>query len=69
MIDRTIQTYINEERDRCAGLVEKLADDPDFLLYCINSSIYSTDDLAAHRQRFAELSPEVEQDDPLADLM
>jgi hypothetical protein len=52
--ERVIQSYIEEERTRCAALVAALIGEPDFLLYCINAPVYP-DEIGDQRKRFAEL--------------
>lgn len=73
VIDRTIQTYINEERARCVALVKLVGDDPDFLIWCIAKSVSPTDDIAHFRKRFAEFEVEdakrPEPDNDFEDLM
>lgn len=66
MTDKGTQHYINEERERCAALVEMLISEPKFLLYCIRGPIYPTEDIASHRKRFGEF-PEIDQE--IEDLM
>jgi len=65
VIDRPIQQFIEEERERCAALAKKLAQgsDADFLAYCIENAIAVTDDLAHWRKRFGEVSGDSGEDD------
>jgi hypothetical protein len=67
MSERLIQEWIEEERARCRGLVEKLIAEPDFLMYCIDAPIHPGEDLDHHRRRFAEYQPVVA--DEFEDLM
>ncbi len=66
IIDRTIMSYIEEERARCAALVVKLARgaDKSFLIHCINFSVQpsATED---RRTRFDEMSA----DEGIEDLL
>lgn len=64
IIDRTIQSYINEERERCAALVKLLLNEEKFLLYCISAPVYPNE-IDDQRKRFEELQPI----DDLEDLM
>lgn len=62
--DKLIQDMINEERSRCAALVEALRYDPDLILYCINSA-YGVSEIDQARKRFAEFGNEpVEPPEP-----
>lgn len=53
--------YIEEERQRCTGLIMAI-DDTDFLLYCINDCFCQPDEIAHWRKRYDELNfdPEIE---------
>lgn len=61
---RIIVDFINEERERCAALVDLIRDETSFLLYCINGPWYS-DEIDEARKRFGELAPA----DDFEDLM
>jgi hypothetical protein len=73
IIDRTIQSYIDDERDRCAKLIELLADEPGYLMYCIRTPVHPDEIDGHHRSRYVELQPVPDEIDPvpddLADLM
>jgi len=67
---KTIQHYIDAERERCSALIRLLRDETDFLLYCIEAPVYPTEDMADHRQRFAEFTPAADAaTDDVEDLM
>lgn len=61
---RIIVDFINEERERCAALVDLIRDETAFLLYCINGPWYP-DEIDEARKRFGELAPA----DDFEDLM
>ena len=50
---RVIQDYIEEERERCATLVELLPGEAEFLLYCIRAPVYPNE-IDEQRKRFSE---------------
>lgn len=52
---RFIQSWLEEERERCAKLVELWSGDK-FLVYCIRNVI-AVDEVEEHRQRFYEFQP------------
>lgn len=56
-MEKGTQVFINEERARCAALVEAI-DHKQFLLYCINAPVHPGEDLVHFRKRFDELQPE-----------
>ncbi len=66
MVDRFIMDYVHIERARCAALSKVLRDEPDYLLYCIENSVYPNEDMEHHRKRFAEFPT---ADDDIEDLM
>lgn len=68
IFDRTIQSYIDQERERCVALVEALIDEPDFLRYCLTAPVYPKE-IDEQRKRFIELTPQVEQSDDIDSLM
>lgn len=59
IIDRTIQSYIDDERARCRALVVALLDEREFLLYCIDTPV-SPNEVETHRQRFEETADDFE---------
>jgi hypothetical protein len=67
--EHTIQHYIEEERERCAGLVKALVPassevgtEQAFLLWCINAPVYPSE-IEDQRKRFNELQPVDEFED------
>jgi hypothetical protein len=54
MSERVIQSYIEDERQRCALLANALSREPELLMFCITSP-YSLAEIDDARTRFAEL--------------
>ncbi len=67
MTDKYIMQYVEEERDRCAKLVEMLIGEPDFLMHCIAYWI-RPDEVETRRARFEEMDG-VTVDTSFEDLM
>ncbi len=67
MTDKFTMQYVEEERDRCAKLVEMLIGEPDFLMHCIAYWI-RPDEVETRRARFEEMDS-VAAVDNFEDLM
>jgi hypothetical protein len=60
VIDRTIQSYIDDERKRTVALARKISGG--LLIYCIENS-YSVSEIATARERYEQSKPVVDTED------
>lgn len=60
VIDRPIQSYIDDERQRVIKLARKVSGG--FLLFCIERS-YTVEDIPDARKRFEESEPDADAED------